>query len=1308
MKRRVLSLILAATMILMAMPLGIFANSIEMDPSVTEQAFAGTVLKISTPADFQNGALTNLVVQNDVGNGAVKLADGATEGVLVSAVYEAEAFHFNQLVATWNASIFEGGEVEIWGRVRTEGGQWSDWLSWDTFSPFTLRGGNSDKGTAGEGVAYIDTEAMVVNEGLADAIQMKAEVRRSSAEVKSPVLRQITVSIARADGDYIDPTYPKYDAATKTIKGYNADNQEKEYEDFYTYAETPLASLPAKSLPGAVAYNQMLRHPDIGSDICNPTTVSVMMNSRVPALDLLPEEYAMNVRNEGEGIFGSWTYAVSGAGLYGFEAYLQYANLEILLQELAKGQACGISTKYQSVQSDDPNVTNIPYLAGAYKGTSGHIIALVGYEYEGETENGVLDLNNFDPEKLFIYSSDSFCDHDENAFRKYSWAQLEHCWKHNILYVIPSTKQEENAEVGAIVRIDAQLKADAERSNTYFFVDESGNALDMTRFIAGKGKGKLAYTFTDANGNTLAAGEPENDGKSFAYPNNIRVTANNLFFYQNISCNEDGSLFLDTNAILKNLGAGKGTLTVYAMSDRGYRYTAQLAVETLAEEVVSTDGKSSVTNTVDGNNVNSNVSADDLTDAEIALGLWVPTQAGSVTSVSGTINGTPFTSDQFFTDAYGFRYVQITLDSDTVTSAKVVIQWTDELTKTYNISLAEVTKAGDEIPVIKGESGSLIYSDLAGGRVSSDVLQSNGTLTLKDGATYGEYCSPVYNTEQWQWEYALGHLNAATPGISSVDLWVRAYTQNGQAWSNWYRFGNASVGTASASGGDKDDYVNMDTDVFTMRGSSSVANGLKFQIKLVLTSDGKDQPVVHSAGLTIKKSSYNGDESNTDKTVELPESAEINVDPYNRYSYRVVDENNMVYRENYPHKVIAWLMALNAHGSDLLFEEVGFANYDWGSGVVDFNNWTMINYAPGEFGHKAYTQFGANATLIQQIIAAGDLPIVLASGKYLEGTSSNTRSLSLIYGYYTKEDGTVMFKTLCPRGDITEMKNGDVYGEITADELNSAIAGYSKSAARGVVYVVGAKAFESSWQRIEAEAVMTDTNNSAFTVSVNGEKLVLPENFLDYSTFGKGGVITYTLASETDPEAKLAAGKFYYDITINEDGTLSVPAALKAEVEALGSAKIYIICNNGVTYTATLKHGHTWDDGEVTTKPGCESEGEKTYHCTTEGCEETKTEKIEATGHAYGEYVSDGNATCTQDGTKTAVCGNDASHTDTIADEGSATGVHTYEDGVCTGCGAEAPSDTGDHAQPMLWAALMALAAAALALLVNKKKALQK
>ncbi len=1290
MKKRVLSLILAATMILTAMPLSIFASNANSDPQVTEQSFAGTVLKISTPADFQNGSLTNLVVQNDVGNGAVKLADGATEGVFVSAIYEVEDFHFNQLVATWNASLYDGTEVEIWGRVRTDAGQWSDWLSWDAFSPFILRGGNDNKGSAGEGVAYIDTEAMVVNEGLADAVQMKAEVRRSSADVKSPVLRQITVSTARADGDYIDPTYPKYDS-TKTIKGKNEDNQEKEYEDLYTYAETPLASLPAKSLPNAVAYNQMLRHPDIGSDICNPTTVSVMMNSRVPALDLLPEEYAMNVRNEGEGIFGSWSYAVSGAGMYGFEAYLQYANLEILLQELAKGQACGISVKYQSVQSDDPNVTNIPYLEGAYKGTSGHIIALIGYEYEGETENGVLDLNNFDPEKLYIYSSDSFCDYDENAFRKYSWAQLEHCWKHNILYVIPSTKQEENVDVGAIVRIDAQLKADADQSNTYIFTDASGKALDMTRFISGQGKGKLAYTFTDASGKTLAAGEPENDGKSFAYPNNVRVTANNLFFYDNISCNSDGSVFIDTNAILRNLGVAEGTLTVYAMSDRGYRYTAQLAVEMVPEEIISTDKDITVGNTVTGNQVSTTVNGDGLTSDEITIGVWVPSEVGSVTSVSGTINGTAFTTDKFFNDTYGFRYVKITLDAGAMTAAKIVIKWTDTLEKTYQVSLIEITKEEDEIPVVKSESGSAISADLSSGRVSDDILQADGTISLKAGATYGEYCSPVYNTEKWQWEYALGYLNAYTPGTSSVDLLVRAYTERSQAWSDWYSFGNASVGTASVSGGGQDDYVNMDTDVFTMRGSSSIANGLKFQLKLVLTSDGKEQPVVHGAGLTVKKSSYSGSESDTNKPVELPESAEINVDPYNRYSYRVSNNNNIVYRENYPYKVIAWLMAMNAQGSDLLFEEVAFANYDWD--LQDFNNWTMINYAPGEFGHKAYTQYGANATLIQQIIAAGDLPIVLASGAYLDGTSSNSRSITLVYGYYTAEDGTVMFKTLCPRGDISEMKAGDVYGEITADELNSAIAGYSSTGGRGAVYVVGAKAFESSWQRVEAKAVMTDTTNSAFTITVDGETLVLPEGFLDYSNFGKGGTIAYTLSSETDPDAKLAAGIFYYDIEINEDGTLSVPEALKAEVEAFGSANIYIICNNGVTYTATLKHGHTWDEGEVTTNPGCETEGEKTYHCTIEGCDEVNVEKIEATGHTPG-----AEATCTE-GQKCTVCQKELA---------PATGVHTYEDGVCTGCGAKEPADTGDHAQPMLWAAVMAAALACVAVLLGKKKAEQK
>ena len=46
-------------------------------------------------------------------------------------------------------------------------------------------------------------------------------------------------------------------------------------------------------------------------------------------------------------------------------------------------------------------------------------------------------------------------------------------------------------------------------------------------------------------------------------------------------------------------------------------------------------------------------------------------------------------------------------------------------------------------------------------------------------------------------------------------------------------------------------------------------------------------------------------------------------------------------------------------------------------------------------------------------------------------------------------------------------------------------------------------------------------------------------------------------------------------------------------------------------------------------------------------------------GHAYGEYVSDGNATCTEDGTKTRTCTR-CGATETVVDEGSALG-HTPE-----------------------------------------------
>ena len=89
-----------------------------------------------------------------------------------------------------------------------------------------------------------------------------------------------------------------------------------------------------------------------------------------------------------------------------------------------------------------------------------------------------------------------------------------------------------------------------------------------------------------------------------------------------------------------------------------------------------------------------------------------------------------------------------------------------------------------------------------------------------------------------------------------------------------------------------------------------------------------------------------------------------------------------------------------------------------------------------------------------------------------------------------------------------------------------------------------------------------------------------------------------------------------------------------------------------------------WDSGTVTTPATCTGKGVRTYTCTSSS--HTKTEDIPALNHSFAgqEYVSDNNATCEQDGTKTAKCvrygTGDCMETDTVTDTGSKLG-HFFE-----------------------------------------------
>ena len=90
-----------------------------------------------------------------------------------------------------------------------------------------------------------------------------------------------------------------------------------------------------------------------------------------------------------------------------------------------------------------------------------------------------------------------------------------------------------------------------------------------------------------------------------------------------------------------------------------------------------------------------------------------------------------------------------------------------------------------------------------------------------------------------------------------------------------------------------------------------------------------------------------------------------------------------------------------------------------------------------------------------------------------------------------------------------------------------------------------------------------------------------------------------------------------------------------------------------------------WDSGRVTTPATCTGKGVRTYTCSSSS--HTRTEDIPALNHSIAgqEYVSDNNATCGQDGTKTIRCvrygRGGCTEKDTVVDTGSMLG-HSFDE----------------------------------------------
>ncbi len=167
------------------------------------------------------------------------------------------------------------------------------------------------------------------------------------------------------------------------------------------------------------------------------------------------------------------------------------------------------------------------------------------------------------------------------------------------------------------------------------------------------------------------------------------------------------------------------------------------------------------------------------------------------------------------------------------------------------------------------------------------------------------------------------------------------------------------------------------------------------------------------------------------------------------------------------------------------------------------------------------------------------------------------------------------------------------------------------------------------------------------------------------ATCEEPGVRTFTCGNcgETRTEEIAALGHSYGEPewTWNENNTASAvftcandashTETVEAEVTFEKTEDGYVykasVTFNNETWTDTKEHTHTWDDGTVTKEASCEEAGEITYSCT--GCDETKTEEIKATGHAYGEPVWSWNGYT--EAFVTFTCENDTSHEEKVEAE---------------------------------------------------------
>ncbi len=488
----------------------------------------GNLIKIATEEDFSKGELTSLTLtSSDVSDGALRLAEGATDGEYVSEIFATEPFEY--MVASWNAEVPEGTYVEVQARAYVDmKNSWTEWLTWGKWSKNIAERASVSESTD---LALVDTDIFTVlgSDGeTASLVQLKVLLHSNDPAV-TPVLEQVCATYRNTlEGQEITPT--------QTYSAYDGE-------------------LPASVKLKVPAISQAVREPNIGNVMCSATTMCIMLNYY--GEDLLPEQVGLlnwDVYYEG---FGNWPFTVAVAGMFGYESYVQYADFDVLRNELANGHIVGLNVKYSS----SPN-GNYPYLEnGAAGSTAGHLITITGYE----------NIDGVD----YFYSTDPAAPSDAGTYRLYRADQLLECWTQRIAYIVHEKQQ----DITPIEVVDAKLVP--VEGEFHLYTLDTGDAFTVnSRFRSHKlksaGCGIAAYTI---EGQDAVAGVENID---------LVCKANRVYKY-NLSGDNDGRINLSPGKIMSSAEPGETwTFRFYFMTTDGKYAETTLDITKPVEEAEAT------------------------------------------------------------------------------------------------------------------------------------------------------------------------------------------------------------------------------------------------------------------------------------------------------------------------------------------------------------------------------------------------------------------------------------------------------------------------------------------------------------------------------------------------------------------------------------------------------------------------------------------------------------------------------------------------------------------------------------------------